>query len=161
MFIDNYAFNQRIIFEHKDRCPRYVNILIFLIVGIFILAFLYFTIIEYAIIGVLMKGATQQQLMFWTLFFSIWIGLFFPPLAALNYYYTRFNFYYVVTYDANNFSISSFNNRGEINTEHFSRKITYDFKEKSRFVFMRNLRGYRVGFKYDEKLRKFLEEIQI
>lgn len=157
MFTDNYAFNQPIIFEHKERKPCWIVILnILLLLSTFIMIVAYVCLIPIHALG---YEFTKSQANIIIISFLILVGsaLF---IAILNGYYERFDFNYTVTFDENSFTIC-FSTRRSFETLCFYRKITYEFKEKSKVVYMHDYKGNRTCFRYDENFRKFLEEIQI
>lgn len=133
--------NTTLIFEHTEQDPLYVKILGILL---FLVSppLLYFSLMK--IIAFL---------------FILWI-LLTVFVSMLSYYYTRFSFYYIVTFNDNQFSIGV-PALYHVHTFYFSRKIKYHFNEKSRFVYMNNTKGVRCRFRYDKDFQKFLEEIQL
>ena len=147
MFNDNYANSNSFIFEHKEREPRYLRNLykIFCLIGILMLF-------------LCVKGINDQKPLYLFSLAILVLCAFLIGIVASH--ANRFNFYYIVTLNEDSFSIG-IPDRYTIRTEHFPRKTTYQFKEKSRLVYIRDTFGFRCAFKYDEKFRKFLEEIQI
>lgn len=157
MFIDNYAFNQPIIFEHKERVPRFIAILdISFLLGTFIMIVAYVCLVPLHASGYVFTKRQENILIISFVIFCCF-GFF---VAILNLYNERFNFHYTITFDENSFTIGSSAGR-TFETLRFYRKITYDFKEIPKIVYMRDYKGNQYVFKYDENFRKFLEEIQI
>ena len=141
MATNNTSPQCTLIFEHTEQDPLYVKILCILL---FLVnpPLLYFSFMK--IIALL---------------FIIWI-LLAVFVSILSYYYNRFNFYYIVTFNDNQFSIGV-PVLYHVQTCYFSRKIKYHFNEKSRFVYMNNTKGVQCRFRYDKDFQEFLEEIQI